>query len=79
MLPATDLEGAFNFAERVRERIGELHIPRLDGGGALRVTASCGVAAVPPEPADERVLVAAADHALYEAKRSGKNKSVRAR
>jgi diguanylate cyclase (GGDEF)-like protein len=79
VLPATDLEGAFNFAERLRERIAALYVPRLDGAGVLRVTASCGVAAVPQNPADDGVLVAAADHALYEAKRSGKNKSVRAR
>jgi diguanylate cyclase (GGDEF)-like protein len=79
VLPATDLEGAFNLAERVRERIAALYVRRLDGAGALRVTASCGIAAVPEKPADEGVLVAAADHALYEAKRSGKNKSVRAR
>jgi diguanylate cyclase (GGDEF)-like protein len=79
VLPGTDLEGAFNLAERVRERIETLHIPRIDGAGRLRVTASCGVAAVPQTPADEDALVAAADQALYVAKRGGKNKSVRAR
>jgi diguanylate cyclase (GGDEF)-like protein len=79
VLPATDLEGAYNLAERVRERISALHIQRLDGIGALHITASCGVAAVPRTPPDERALVSAADQALYEAKRSGKNKSVRAR
>ena len=80
VLPGTDLEGAFNLAERVRERIGRSAIPRLDGAGALRVTASCGVAAVALRPAPTGApLVQAADSALYEAKRSGKNKSVRAR
>jgi diguanylate cyclase (GGDEF)-like protein len=79
VLPATDLDGAFNLAERVRERIAALALPLLDGSGTLRITASCGVAAVPQTPADGQALVAAADGALYEAKRSGKNKSVRAR
>ncbi|MEJ7798854.1 MAG: diguanylate cyclase [Solirubrobacteraceae bacterium] len=79
VLPGTDLEGAFNLAERVRERIEALRLPRLTGPGTLRVTASCGVAAVPLTPADQGALVTAADQALYEAKRSGKNKSVRAR
>jgi len=79
VLPGTDLEGAYNFAERVRERIEALQLARLGGVGTLRVTASCGVAAVPPTAADQSALVAAADRALYEAKRSGKNKSVRAR
>jgi diguanylate cyclase (GGDEF)-like protein len=79
VLPGTDIEGAFNLAERVREQIERLHIPRIDGAGSLHVTASCGVAAVPQTPADEGALVAAADQALYAAKRGGKNKSVRAR
>jgi diguanylate cyclase (GGDEF)-like protein len=79
VVPGTELEGTFNLAERVRVRIGALRIPRVDGLGTISVTASCGVAAVPPTAADERALLAAADAALYEAKRTGKNKSVRAR
>jgi diguanylate cyclase (GGDEF)-like protein len=79
VVPGTDLEGTFNFAERMRERIGELRIPRIDGEGTIAITTSCGVAAVPPGAADERALLAAADAALYEAKRTGRNKSVRAR
>lgn len=79
VLPGTDIDGAVNFAERVRERIQTLRIPRLDGAGDIQITASCGVAAVPQTPADHSALLAAADGALYQAKRSGKNKSVRAR
>ncbi len=79
VLPGTDLEGAFHRAERIREQIGRARIPRLDGGGTLTVTASCGVAATRSTGADVRLLVQAADGALYEAKRAGKNKSVRAR
>jgi diguanylate cyclase (GGDEF)-like protein len=79
VVPGTDLEGTFNLAERMRERIGDLRIPRVDGHGVITITTSCGVAAVPPATADERMLLAAADGALYEAKRTGKNKSVRAR
>jgi len=79
VLPGTDLEGALHRAERVREQIAGLRIPRLDGGGALDVTVSCGVAAARATHADGRALLQAADRALYEAKRSGKNKSVQAR
>jgi diguanylate cyclase (GGDEF)-like protein len=50
----------------------------LDGEGALRVTASFGVATLPGSADDMRGLVAAADDALYRAKRSGKNRTVRA-
>ena len=79
VLPGTDLEGAYNLAERVRERIEALRIARVDGSGAISVTTSCGVAAVSQQTADERALLASADAALYEAKRSGKNMSVRGR
>jgi diguanylate cyclase (GGDEF)-like protein len=79
VVPGTDLDGTFNLAERVRARIEALRIARVDGTGWINVTASFGVAAVPPAQADERTLLAAADAALYEAKRTGKNKSVRAR
>lgn len=78
IVPGTDLEGTFNLAERVRERIADLRIPSLDGQREITVTTSCGVAAVPPVAADERMLPAAADGALREAKQTGKNKTVRA-
>jgi diguanylate cyclase (GGDEF)-like protein len=79
-LPGTDLQGAYRFAERVRHSIESLELPLIDGDGSLRVTASFGAAALPPNQpnADKDALVAAADAALYRAKRSGKNRTVRA-
>jgi diguanylate cyclase (GGDEF)-like protein len=79
-LPQTDLEGAFQFAERVRRRIEALELPFIDGrDGSLRVTASFGVASLAGTPdGDKDALVAAADAALYEAKRAGKNRTERA-
>ena len=44
-LQQTDLAGAEAIAERVRTAVEALELPRLDGGGTLRVTVSCGVAA----------------------------------
>jgi diguanylate cyclase (GGDEF)-like protein len=78
VLPGTDLEGAYNLAERVRAGIEELVLPLLEGDGVLRVTASFGVATLPGSADDIRGLVAAADEALYRAKRAGKNRTVRA-
>ncbi len=78
VLPGTDLEGAYNLAERVRAGIEELSLPLLDGEGTLGVTASFGVATLPGSADDMRELVAAADEALYRAKRAGKNRTVRA-
>jgi diguanylate cyclase (GGDEF)-like protein len=78
VLPGTDLEGAYNLAERVRAGIEELVLPLLEGDGVLRVTASFGVATLPGSADDIRGLIAAADEALYRAKRAGKNRTVRA-
>jgi diguanylate cyclase (GGDEF)-like protein len=78
-LPQTGLQGAYEFAERVRHRIEGLQIPLLDGDGVLRVTASFGAASLPHSAQiDKDALVAAADAALYRAKRSGKNRTVKA-
>jgi diguanylate cyclase (GGDEF)-like protein len=77
ILPHTDLEGAHAIAERVRTAIEGLRVPRLDAQGALRITASVGVAASSDGSKD--ALIGDADGALYSAKRQGKNRTVRAR
>jgi two-component system, cell cycle response regulator len=78
ILPQTDHEGAALLAERMREAVEGLQIPRVSGGGSLGVTASFGVASVPDTAADRDSLMAAADAALYRAKRGGKNRVERA-
>jgi diguanylate cyclase (GGDEF)-like protein len=50
----------------------------VDGGSPLRVTASLGAASMPASAENAQNLIAAADAALYEAKRSGKNRVVTA-
>ena len=76
ILPHTDLEGAHAIAERIRVAVEGLRVPRTDGSGVLRITASLGVAASTAGQKD--ALIADADAALYEAKRSGKNRTVSA-
>jgi diguanylate cyclase (GGDEF)-like protein len=78
VLPGTDLEGAYNLAERVRAGVEALDLPLLDGMGALHITASFGVATLPGSADDTRGLFAAADDALYRAKRAGQNRTERA-
>lgn len=75
ILPHTDLEGAYAIAERIRIAVEGLRVPRVDGTGVLRITASLGVAASTAGHKDE--LIADADAALYEAKRTGKNRTAR--
>jgi diguanylate cyclase (GGDEF)-like protein len=80
VLPGTDLEGARLLAERVREGVEALRLPILGDEEAepLRITASFGAASLPASAEDVRGLVAAADEALYQAKRAGKNRTVSA-
>jgi diguanylate cyclase (GGDEF)-like protein len=78
VLPGTDLDGAYNLAERVRAGIEALDLPLLDGMGSVSVTASFGAATLPGSADDMRSLLAAADEALYRAKRTGKNRTERA-
>jgi diguanylate cyclase (GGDEF)-like protein len=78
VVPQTNADGAARAAERMRGAIDRLEIPRLSGAGILKVTASFGVAALPDCAADKVALVAAADEALYRAKRGGKNRVERA-
>jgi len=73
VLPQTPLDGAARLAERMRAGIEALRIPRVDGEGEIRVTASFGVASA-SGGMEEEALIAAADAALYCAKRGGKNR-----
>ena len=73
-LPETGLAGAVELAERIRSRIATQRVPGVDGADPLRVTVSIGAASMPASADGARELFAAADAALYEAKRAGKNR-----
>jgi diguanylate cyclase (GGDEF)-like protein len=76
ILPRTEMVGAYNLAERIREGIAELRITTDDEPSrVLGVTASLGIAAYPEsKAADGTDLVRRADRALYRAKKMGKNR-----
>ncbi|HSD89964.1 MAG TPA: sensor domain-containing diguanylate cyclase, partial [Kofleriaceae bacterium] len=76
ILPRTEMVGAYNLAERIREAIAELRITTDDDPPrALSVTASLGIAAYPESKAETgEDLVRRADRALYRAKKTGKNR-----
>jgi diguanylate cyclase (GGDEF)-like protein len=76
ILPHTDIEGAYEMAERTRTAIEALRIPLIGAEGTLQVTTSVGAAA--SLDGNKNELIAAADGALYVAKREGKNRTVRA-
>jgi diguanylate cyclase (GGDEF)-like protein len=71
LLRETPASGAVEFAERLRRRI-ELHFKSANP--ASPVTSSIGVATFSSDMRGPSALVEAADAALYEAKRSGRNR-----
>jgi diguanylate cyclase (GGDEF)-like protein len=73
LLPRTAAAQALEITERIRQGISQLAIPR-DGTTAIQVTISIGIAV--PSQARRTLddLLAAADHALYQAKRSGRDR-----
>ncbi len=76
VLPDTDGEGAYVLAEELRSVVGRLHLQ--PDGPARPVTVSVGVATLAGDTQTPRGLISAADAALYDAKRTGKNRTVRA-
>jgi diguanylate cyclase (GGDEF)-like protein len=67
LLPATSRDEAAEVADRLRTAIAAMP-------SGLEVTVSAGVATFPLDAADPDGLVAAADRALYTAKRGGRNR-----
>jgi diguanylate cyclase (GGDEF)-like protein len=72
LLPGADAVGAAQLADRVRASLAERSFLGSEGA-VVSVTCSFGVAQHTPGT-DDRELFAAADRALYRAKREGKNR-----
>ena len=75
VMPETDGDGALVIAERIRLRLEAETFPT--GSGPLRVTLSLGIATFPADGPEKARLVEVADSCLYQAKRTGRNRSVR--
>ena len=77
LLPATDIDGAFSLADRIRQSVAELVIttPAMQ---PVPVTISIGVACAASAPIDQNdvtvELLHRADQALYQAKNGGRNR-----
>jgi diguanylate cyclase (GGDEF)-like protein len=71
-IPGLDGAGLRAIAETLRARVGGHAF--VKGGIAIKPTLSIGVASYPDEEKDAGQLFTSADHAMYRAKRAGKNR-----
>jgi diguanylate cyclase (GGDEF)-like protein len=74
VLPQTSKEGAALRADRLRQSIEEFPFPSEGDQPLGKVTISVGVATYPDDALTKQTLLERADQALYEAKRSGRNR-----
>lgn len=73
--PDTDLEGAYQLAERLRCGVETQTV--AEGTDAITYTVSAGVATLVAEDTTVEAALERADKALYAAKRGGRNRTVR--
>lgn len=76
VMPDTELAVAEKVAERIRAEIASGPFPVGEGGPAIEVTASLGVASMKMPGDTVEALMKRADMALYEAKTGGRNRVV---
>jgi diguanylate cyclase (GGDEF)-like protein len=73
VLPKTAIADALDTAEHIRARVAA---KKFNG---RKITLSIGVASFPEDADDAEAIIAVADEALYQAKREGRDRTVRAR
>ena len=74
LLPSADVKSAARMAERIRENVEAQTVDDAVEGQVIRVTASIGLSSIKLGPENLQTLIESADAALYESKRSGRNR-----
>jgi len=76
IMPNTSKENAKLFAERLRNEVERLYAEEATIQPEKRLTISCGIATYPEDANSKDALISKSDIALYEAKGTGKNRTV---
>ena len=76
LLPHTDIDGAIKVTKRIQKRLAKCAVKA--GKQSVTVTLSIGAAEFPVDGDSPESLIVSADTALYEAKRSGRDRVERA-
>lgn len=76
VLPETSVAGVIPLAERIRKSIEDTAFPGEEILPTGKLTVSLGVAVFPDHASTAEEIVAAADKALYRAKKKGKNRVI---
>lgn len=75
IMPEIDIETAMQRAKELHESVSRIHL-RYGGNALTQITISIGLAIYPRDGENMHDLIAAADIALYQAKNSGRNKTI---
>jgi diguanylate cyclase (GGDEF)-like protein len=73
LLPETQSDQALLVTERLRQAVAQTHVP-LGDEKSVDMTVSIGIATASPDDCDVDALIKRADQALYEAKRTGRDR-----
>ncbi|PWK09629.1 GGDEF domain-containing protein [Tumebacillus permanentifrigoris] len=76
IIPETEMESGYQVAEQFRREVERLRVP-VPTSELLNVSVSVGVASFPLNCSNHQQLIDRADQAMYVAKRTGKNRTVR--
>lgn len=77
ILPETDVDGALHVAEQMCQGVARLDVQHAASNISDRISLSIGIAARSPRGSEDAdMLLAAADDALYRAKKDGRNRIV---
>lgn len=76
ILPKTNIKDALAIAERIHASVGSFHFEIGLGTPPQKITLSLGVATFPNHAHYKSELIQAADKALYQAKKQGKNRVI---